>query len=258
MRDIIDRIVKQMGGTVSIAVRDISNSFDFYYNPDAQMSSASTIKVPILVEALRQARDGHISLSTNYSLDRATRCDGSGVICHLSENIAFSLQDLLTLMIIVSDNTATNFIIDLLGCDAVNATMRKMGYSGIKLNRKMYDWEAIRLGRDNLVVASEMADLLYKIALREAVGGEFDDIALNIMRGQLYGNLLGLFLPEGVLANKTGNMGTALNDCGVVKTDFFSYSIAVFTQDTNCLAQTKIDIASISKTIFDAAGKNCG
>jgi beta-lactamase class A len=259
LRGEIERLAQACGGTVSVCVRDVSNAFDFSLNEGARVGAASTIKVPTLVEAVRQVKEGRLSLGAEYTLRGKQRCGGSGVISHLHEDVLLTLQDLLTLMIIVSDNTATNAVIDIVGMDNVNSTLRSFGYTGTALMRRMYDWEAMAQGRDNYVVAEEMADLLARIARREAVGPEWDDLVLAIMRNQLFSDELGLFLPEGVLANKTGQRGTVVNDCGIVTTDRFCYSIAVFTQDTECFGETKIAIGRISKAVYDAAGrKSCG
>lgn len=255
----IEQLAASCGGVVSVSVRNVSNAFDFSLNADARVIAGSTIKVPILIEALRQVKIGRLSLATEYAIRGGKSCGGSGVISHLSDGILFSVQDLLTLMIIVSDNTATNAIIDVVGMQSVNKTMNSLGYSGIALNRKMYDWDAVEQGWENYVVASEMTDLLARLARREVVSPELDALAHDIMRAQLYSDTLGLFLPEGVLANKTGQVRTALNDCGIVTTESFCYSIAVFTQDTACLGETKIAIARLSKLVYDAAvSKNCG
>jgi len=259
LRDGIERLAQSCGGTVSVSVRDISKAFDFSFNADAPIVAASTIKVPIMIETLKQARDGRISLSTEYVLRKTGRVAGSGVISQLSDGLLLTIRDLLTLMIIVSDNTATNMLIDIVGMSSVNATMQAMGYKGLTLRRKMYDWDAVAQGVDNRVVAAEMADLLARMARGVLLGSEEDALALQIMRGQLYNHILGLFLPEGVLANKTGQVGTALNDCGIVATDQFSYAVAIFTQDTDCLGETQIAVSRMSKLICDAAAcKNCG
>jgi len=259
LRQQIEQLAASYGGVVSVSVRNVSNAFDFSLNPEARVIAGSTIKVPILIEALRQVKTGQLSLSTEYAIRGGKSCGGSGVIRHLSDGIIFSVQDLLTLMIIVSDNTATNALIDILGMQSVNKTMRSLGYYGIVLNRKMYDWDAVEQGRENYVVASEMTDLLLRLARRELVTPELDGLAHDIMRAQLFSDVLGLFLPEGVLANKTGQVGTAVNDCGIVTTDGFSYAIAVFTQDTASIGETKVAIGRISKLIYDAVtGKNCG
>ena len=144
MPEILDQIktlAEACGGTVSVCVRNISNAFDFSFDDDARVGSASTIKVSILLEALRQARDGELSLDTRYTVTPEQCCDGSGVITHLHDGLVVTLRDLLTLMIIVSDNTATNIAIDTVGMDKVNSTLRGFGCTGTTLMRKMYDWE---------------------------------------------------------------------------------------------------------------------
>lgn len=262
MRDItpdVERMAKELGGTVSVAVRNIDNAFDFSFNDEARVGSASTIKVPILLEALRQARDGVLSLDKDHAITADQRCDGSGVLRHMRDGLVVTIRDLLTLMIIVSDNTATNILIDIVGIDKVNSTLRGFGYTSTTLMRKMYDWDGIARGRNNFVVAREMADLLARIARHDALGGEWDELIMSVLGKQMFQDELGLLLPDGVLANKTGQVDGVVNDCGVVTTERFRYSIAVFTKDAPCPGEAKVMIGRISKVIYDAvgAGKSC-
>lgn len=255
----VESLARACGGVVSVSVRNVSNAFDFALNDDVRLGSASTIKVPILVEALMQVRDGRLSLETEYRISRDQCRPGSGVLTHLHEGLTVILRDLLTLMIITSDNTATNMVIDIVGMDNVNSMLRGFAYAGTTLMRSMYDWEALSQGKDNWVVAREMTDLLAKIARDEAVGGEFDKQILSIMRNQLYSDELGLLLPEGVLANKSGQVNNVVHDCGVVATPEFCYAIAVFTADAPVAGEAKVAIGRISKLVYDAvsAGKTC-
>lgn len=259
LRAEIEELAQACGGVISVSVRNVSNAFDFAINDDVRLGSASTIKVPILVEALRQVRDGRLALETEYRVSREQCRPGSGVITHMHDGLTVTLQDLLTLMIITSDNTATNMAIDIVGMDNVNAMVRELGYTGTELGRKMYDWDALAQGRDNWIVAGEITDLLAKVARDEAVGGEYDKRILSIMRNQLYCDQLGLYLPEGILANKTGQVNNVVNDCGVVTTPEFCYAIAVFTADVPVMGEAKVTIGRISKLIYDAigAGKTC-
>ncbi len=256
---VVRNLAQDCGGSVSVSVRNISNAFDISFNEGIRMGSASTIKVPIIVEAMRQARDGRLSLDAEYSVSAEKRCAGSGVITHLHEGLVLTLKDLLTLMIITSDNTATNMCIDIVGMDRVNAMLGEFGYQGTALNRRMYDWDALSQGRDNWIVAEEITDLLARIALGEAVGDGYDKLILDIMHKQLYSDVLGMFLPEGVLANKTGSVNQFVHDCGVVTTPEFSYAIAVLTADVPSAGEARLTIGRISKVIFDAvsAGKSC-
>lgn len=255
----VERMARELGGTVSVCVRNIKNAFDFSFNDEARVGSASTIKVPILLEALRQAREGTLRLDADYAVAAEQRCDGSGVLTHLRDGLVVTIGDLLTLMIIVSDNTATNILIDIVGIDNVNSTLRAFGYTSTTLMRKMYDWDGIARGWDNFVVAREMADLLARIARHDALGGEWDDLILTIMAKQMFQDELGLLLPDGVLANKTGQVDGVVHDCGIVTTDGFRYAIAVFTKDAPCPGEAKVTIGRISKVIYDAvgAGESC-
>lgn len=255
----VEQLAQSCGGTVSVCMRNIKNAFDLAYKEDARLRSASTIKVPILIEALRQVRDGELSLDKQFKITPDLLCDGSGILMHMHEGMVITLYDLLTLMIIVSDNTATNMAIDIVGMDKVNTRMRAFGYTGTYVGRKMYDWADVDKGRDNFIVAKEAADMMVRVVKGEALGGEWDELVLKIMRGQ-QSSKLGMFFPEeGLVASKSGGLDNVVNDFGVVTTKDFCYSIAVFAQDAPVLGEAGIVIGRISKAIFDAvsAGKSC-
>ena len=245
-------IAGECGGTVSVAVRNIENAADFALNDDVVMSAASVIKVPILVEALRQVRDGTPALNAEFVIEGENRTRGAGVLRYLHSGIKVTFEDLLTLMIIVSDNAATNLVIDLVGMDRVNATMSEMGYPNTLLRRKMMDWEAIEQGRDNVTTAREMADLLARIAKRECLGGEWDEFVLRALSRQQDTRKLGLFLPEDVeLANKTGGREGIEHDCGIVTGPGFRYSIAVFTSGAKSPGDAVVAIGRISRAVYE-------
>lgn len=256
MTDSLHEVAKDCGGLVSVAVRDISRGSSFGMNEDAVVSSASVIKVPMLVEAMRQARDGLLSLETQYVLSDDARVDGSGVMRYLHTGTVLTLQDLLTLMVIVSDNTATNMLIDILGIDSVNATLRSLGCAQTTLQRKMYDWAAIDRGQDNVCTAAEIAGLLARIATDQAVGPGWDAKAMEILRHQQDCGKLGLMLPEGVkLANKTGSREGIMHDCGIVTSGDLRYSIAVFTRDARSPGEAVLAIARVSRIVYDSLAR---
>lgn len=255
----VSSIAAECGGTVTVAVRSVANAADWGANEDVQMSAASVIKVPILVEAMRQVREGELSLESTLAVG-GDYTRGSGVLRYLHSGIVLTVGDLLTLMIVVSDNHATNLVIDLVGMDRVNALMTDMGYTNTLLRRKMMDWAAIEQGRDNVTTAREMAELLARIARRECLGGDWDDNILQTLRRQQDSRLLGLFLPdEAELGNKTGGRTGVENDCGIVTasdsadraTLGLGYSIAVFTQGAKSPGDAVMTIAGISRAVWD-------
>lgn len=248
----VERLAAECGGMVSVAVRSIENAGDFALSDGEVVSSASVIKLPMLVEAMRQVAEGRLSLDMEFTLGDDERVRGSGVMRYLHTGTVLTLKDLLTLMVIVSDNSATNMVIDLLGAENVNATMRAIGCTQTVLQRRMYDWAAIETGLDNLCCAREIADLLVRVARKQAVGGGWDDLILDILYHQQDTSKLGLLLPEEAkLANKTGSRDGIMHDCGIVTTARFSYAICVFTRDANSPGEAVLTIARISRTVYD-------
>lgn len=242
------------GGKVCAAVRDISGAFDLSFKADEVVSSASVIKLAIMVEAMRRIRDGDISPEMEFELYDEQRTPGSGVMRYLHRGVRLTLEDLLYLMIIVSDNTATNILIDLLGTDPVNFTLKSLGFTKSALQRKMYDWEKIECGLDNVCTAGETAEMLARMARGELLGGEWDEKMVTILGHQQDTDRLGLFLPEQVkLANKTGARDGIVHDCGIVTAGDLRYSIAVFTTGVRSRGEAILAIARISRAVFDIA-----
>lgn len=138
---------------------------DVGFNEDKVYSSASTIKVPILAEGLKQADKGIINLDEKTTVSSSDITAGGGIIRQLSANQVLSIRDLMYLMIILSDNTATNMVIDRVGMNAVNQACKEMGCEDTKLQRKML--ESVE-PKDNLTTAKDMS-IIYK----EVYEGDF-------------------------------------------------------------------------------------
>lgn len=248
----VAEISAELGGTVSVAVRNIDHAIDFAANADVSMSTASVIKIPILVTALQQVRDGKLSLDSEYVLPDGDRTTGAGVLRYLHSGLTLTLSDVLTLMIIVSDNLGTNVVIDMLGMDLVNATMHEMGLPGTLLQRTMMDWAAVERGEDNISTAGEITELLVRLATNQVLGEPWDPMAMQMLRRQQDCGKLGLYLPhEAVLANKTGGREGIMHDCGVVEGPGFKYAITVFTHEAKSSGDAIVAIGSISRAVYE-------
>jgi len=205
-----------------------------------------------MIEAVRQAAEGKLDLDRQIELADDQRVKGSGIVRYLHTGVSLTVKDLIWLMMIVSDNTATNMVMDIIGIDQVNATLRRMGCEKTTLQRKMYDWAAIERGMDNVCTARELTDLLAMIATGKVVGGEWDELMMDILHHQQDTGRLGMLLPDDVrLANKTGSHRDVYHDCGVVSTDSFSYAISVFCRAASSVGDARLAIARISKVVYD-------
>ena len=253
----VDRMAKELGGTVSVAVRDIKNAFNFDYHESERVWSASTIKIPILVEAVRRLGEGTVSLDTPFSLDDEDRTPGSGVLRYMHGGMPLTYKDLMVLMVITSDNLATNMLIDYLTPARITATMRRFGYTRTEVQRKLYDYEGMERGLDNWIAAGEIADLCRRVYLKQAAGGEWDELALEIMGWQLDKERLRLLLPDAAqVANKPGEREMTMHDGGIVSTGGFCYSICVTTHGWQCRSDAFMTIARLSRLVYDAADES--
>jgi beta-lactamase class A len=183
---------------------------------DEAVTAASTIKVPILAAALDEVKAGRLDLAQPSAIP-PQRTGGSGVLQALPYLHTLTLADLLTLMIIVSDNTATNVVIDLIGMERINQFCADAGLNGTVLRRKMMDAEAVRLGLENTTTAHDQARLLDAIAWRNLLPAPLRAFALQALERQQFNDGLPSLLPDEVIvAHKTGELPGVRHDVGVI------------------------------------------
>ncbi|MCP4858323.1 MAG: serine hydrolase [Fuerstiella sp.] len=126
-------------GEVAVSVRHIGNGEEFHYRSDVVMPTASLIKLPIMIEAYRQAAEGIIDLQATVDWTDTDKVVGSGILTkHLTGGSKLSLSDLVRLMIASSDNTATNLVVDRIGLDATAREMASLGFPETRLHSKVY------------------------------------------------------------------------------------------------------------------------
>ena len=129
----------------------------FTHNAERRFVAANTVKIPIMIELFRQIDAGRHALDDCYQLRRADRASGSGVMLHLHDGMEFTLKDLTYLMISISDNTATNVLIERVGMEQVNAAMRELGMAASTLSRKMGQRDENRPDKENWATPDDYA-----------------------------------------------------------------------------------------------------
>lgn len=224
-------IANSTGMDVSISFVDFTNPQNSCgFNSANPQRSASTIKLPILYELLRQVSEGLISLDETYVLTGADIVGGTGILQGSGAGSAHTYREMAELMINQSDNVATNVIIDRVGMGNVNATAAALGLTSVQLDRRMMDTAALAAGIDNYLSAQDATTLLKMIYDGTFVNQEMSDFALSALRSQTdYQGILG-GLPTGtVFAHKTGTLTNAQNDCGIVLGEH-PYAVVVFCQ----------------------------
>lgn len=249
----LEAYLATVSGTVCVAFQDLTTGESFHIQGTRSVHSASTIKLLILAELMERVRSGELSLDQTITVSAGMRTGGDGILKELLPGHRFTLGEIATLMIIVSDNQATNILIDLLGMDAVNARGKALGLTGTILGRKMMDSEARKQGRDNFITACDMAKLLLGIHSGTLIDGEASRTMLDILLRQQQSGRLQLYIPEEIpVAHKCGDLDFLENDGGIIYAPQHPYILVVLT---SAMASNKVGretIGVISKMVFDS------
>ncbi|WRP04570.1 serine hydrolase [Rossellomorea aquimaris] len=245
--DAIDKCI----GRVSVAIDLPTHSIQI--NNDTPFSAASLIKVPILLEGFRQAEQGKIDLNETVMVPKEDRVGGAGVLSTLSENISLTVEDLLTLMIIVSDNTATNLIIDRIGSEAINNLCKSLALKHTNLGRKLMDFQAMEQGYDNFTSASDIITCLRILDKSPLFSEQSREKMLFILHQQQFGTKLPARMDRErvFIANKTGELPGVEHDCAIVRYEEKTAYIVVLIDGLGESESARDTIAEIGKLLFD-------
>ena len=223
------------------------------HREDEIFKSASCIKIAIMIELFRRIDSGELSLDQTYVLKEADKVPGSGVLQQLHAGIELTLRDVCHLMISISDNPATNILIDHLGMEAINATMRSLGLEKSVLGRPMRGRPANADEQENLATPAEFAILVNSILEGTAASAEGCLAMMEMLRLQSNARRIGRFVPEGTEGgSKTGSYTTVVNDVGFVMTQDGPLVVAIFTENVPDLVAGEIIISEIVRDLLAA------
>lgn len=262
----IAEIDRTFSGTLGVAAVNLSAGERVDYQSAAAFPPASTIKLPVLYEVFRGACEGRWRLDHRMTLTAANRVEGSGVLLDLKEGLQLSVWETATLMIVVSDNTATNMLIDLCGIEAVNRSMLELGLSGIQLNRKIGMMMDKPLGS---ATPADMAALMQQIAEKRVLDPRACTDMLDIMSRQKYKEFTDRYIPETDseegnptvrIASKGGWVRGVRNDVAVVWAPRASYVLSMFSKDCRDRRywpdnEGALTLARVSQAVYEAWGK---
>lgn len=248
LRTRVEECVAQGGAQMSVSIVHLESGETIGLDADRPVPLASVVKIPVLVEAYRQLGEGRLRLDERWSLEHRHKALGSGILTQFDNGLNPTMRDLLMLMIIISDNTATDMLIERLGVQAIDDTMHRLGlvdtHVAHTLNEIFEDmlpspdpdqdryalalWEAehgvrrdgfaYSLGADNNVgTPRELNHLLEMIFKAEILDRAACDEMLTILLNQQLNDRLPRFLPPGTrIAHKTGTFSGVRNDSGIL------------------------------------------
>lgn len=247
----LDALREPWGSRVSVLLRTFRSDEAVYAAfPDAQMKSASTIKVLILLAYLRECDRGTLRPDEAIRVDESDRVAYS-LVTFLDAH-EWLLGDLAKLMIATSDNTATNLVARRIGFPAIDDAAAELGLQQTRFRRLMMDFEASARGEENLTSLRDQF-AMYEALWRESwLSPASSRVALEILKGALDSSLLRFFTEEECpLAHKTGGLPDVHHDAGLFYADDGAYFLGVFTNGIP-EPEAKELIGRISRTVYDS------
>lgn len=211
--------LQALPGWVSVYAEDLITGECFAYQADLPLIAASVIKIPVLVEAFRQQQEGLLSMDEVFTIKKEEKLPSCGALTYLHDGLQVTLRDLCVLMIILSDNTATNILIRKLGMEKINRTIRCLGLEKTTLRRLLFDAQSSAQGIQNHITAGEMGILLKKMYAGRCVSPEADAQMLAILKNQRLNGKMPFFLDAYEIAHKTGEDDGITHDVGIVYAD---------------------------------------
>jgi beta-lactamase class A len=287
LRDAVLSGIGGLEGVYAFSVKHLGKGEAASVNGEEVLPTASVFKVPLVVELYRQVERGEVSLDERYVLRDADKVPGSGILRELSEGLELTLSDLTTLMMIVSDNTATDVILGLVGVERVNSAMRGLGLEKTVVSASCRDIifdgvggsdlpdeertlaryeglaaEARRRGgftaktRNNVSTADEMTGLLGLIAEGRAAGRGSCDAIMGLMAKCQTGEArIAKYLPRDMVrvCHKEGTRLRLRNDVGIVTLlgSGERWALSCFTNEVGDVNAAEEAIAGVSRNVYD-------
>ncbi len=234
----IKKAISGFQGNVWIYAKNIDTGKSYELRADERVRTASTIKLAIMVEVFAQVADGSLNWNDKFMIKN--KAGGSGILSEFTDGLEVDLKTLVNLMIVVSDNTATNIILDRIGTDAVNDRMQKLGFKYIRVLRKIGGGGEAKIMKENnnhlfgigVSTMREMAKLLEMMEKGEIISKEASRDMISILRRQQYTDGIGRGLLDTTpIASKSGALDRLRSDVGIIYTRKGRLVIAITIDD---------------------------
>ena len=229
LEESIHDVDRKLDGVMGVYIVDFKTGQTISLHADQVFPTASSIKIAVLLELYHQAQTGKLNLTDLYTVNSADLVADSYIMNGLTPGVTrITLRDLATMMMAVSDNSATNVLIDRVGMNNVNALMDSLGCKHVRLQRKMMDLKAASEGRENLATPAELVAIVRAAYEGKVLNPKMTEDFFQLLSIRKPDAFLQRDLPEDLrIAAKHGELEGVRNDCGMVLVPNRPYGICV-------------------------------
>lgn len=233
----LQALITPYTGKVALYATDLRSGKSVAIDADTPVPTASVIKLTVLYDAVKDIQEGRASFTDQVVLTKANQVEGSGVLALFDAPVTLTLKDALTMMVVVSDNTATNVAIDRLGLQNIDKRIESLGLKDTWLYKKVFmppppnapaDQKDFGLGK---TTAREMAEVMQRFATCDSIPKTICNTALSMLKNQTDRDAIPRYLGDLDVANKTGAVSGVRNDVAIVYAKNGPIIISAFTRD---------------------------
>src|SRR5690242_2997461 len=237
--DQVKPLINSFKGKVSLFAKNLDTGETYAFNADERVRTASTIKIAVMIEAFARVNEGKIKWTDEVVLTKEKKVSGSGILSELSDGLHLTLRDAVNLMMMLSDNTATNLVLDVLTTDAVNARMEALGYKNIKIMRKVGSGGESMAGKDpenkkyglGMSTPREMVLVMEKLERGEIISPAVSKEMIELMKREQGRYAIGRDLWDVDMASKYGALDRLRSSIAILYTKQGRIAISITCDD---------------------------
>lgn len=252
MKD-VKKYLETRVGKYSFFFEDLASGFSYGYNENVEMISAGCMKLPIAIALIKDEELGKLTFMDKIKIEGKDKVFGTGII-HEFEERDYTVFELLVAMLIQSDNTAANKIIDIVGMDRINEVIKELGLKYTKLNRKTADERCYNDTIENYTSSRDLCIIWKHLFNGTYLNKENSQMLIDILERQQIKNKLALYIPDNLkydISSKTGDKQGVENDTALIHNSKGDFVVSVMSSEIPNSVYGTITLAKAGKMIWD-------
>lgn len=254
----IKKYLESRIGTYGFFFEDLKSGFIYGYNENVQMIAAGCMKLPIAVSLISAVEQGKVDFMDKIKIDGKDKVYGTGIIHEFNER-EYTVFELLVAMLIQSDNTAANKIIEIVGMEQINKDIQKMGLKNTFLNRKTTDERKPKNEVENITTASDLSKIWKHLYKGTFLNADNSQMLIDILRRQQIKNKSALYIPDDLkyeISSKTGDKSGVENDTALIQLSKGNFVFTILSMSIPNSVYGTVTLAKCGKMMWDNVMNN--